>query len=68
MGIWPSFWWDPWWEPYWWYYPPPPVVVQEPPVYVQRPVYWYYCRSAQAYYPYVSSCPEPWVPVPATPG
>ena len=38
------------------------------PVYVQPPptqAYWYYCQSAQAYYPYVSSCPEPWIPVPA---
>ena len=55
-------WWDPWWA-----YPAPvsPVVV-EPPVYVQKsPAYWYYCPSLQAYYPYVASCPEPWVPVPA---
>jgi hypothetical protein len=27
--------------------------------------YWYYCPSASNYYPYVGSCPEPWVPVPA---
>lgn len=27
--------------------------------------YWYYCSSAGAYYPYVESCPEPWVPVPS---
>jgi hypothetical protein len=26
--------------------------------------YWYYCSSAQAYYPTVPSCPEPWVKVP----
>jgi hypothetical protein len=31
------------------------------------PVYWYYCRSLGAYYPYVPSCPEAWVPVPAQP-
>src|SRR5262245_54416821 len=24
------------------------------------PDYWYYCQSAGAYYPYVSTCPEPW--------
>ena len=63
IRVWPSF----WWEPYW-FYAPPPVIVQEPPVYVQPPptqAYWYYCQSAQAYYPYVSSCPEPWIPVPA---
>jgi hypothetical protein len=28
--------------------------------------YWYYCPSAQAYYPYVQTCPESWVPVPAS--
>ena len=26
--------------------------------------YWYYCSSAQAYYPTVASCPEPWIKVP----
>jgi len=26
--------------------------------------FWYYCSSAGAYYPTVSSCPEPWVKVP----
>lgn len=25
--------------------------------------YWYYCRSAGQYYPYVTDCPEGWVPV-----
>src|SRR5215510_5755706 len=30
------------------------------------PTYWYYCRSYAAYYPHVGSCPEPWVPVPAS--
>jgi hypothetical protein len=52
--------------PYWWAYPPPPVVVQPPPVYIQQPEpgYWYYCPSAQAYYPAVPSCPEAWVAVP----
>jgi Spy/CpxP family protein refolding chaperone len=46
----------------------PPAVVQGPPAYGQppAPLSWY-CRSAQAYYPYVSSCPEPWLPVPAPP-
>jgi hypothetical protein len=29
------------------------------------PAYWYFCPSYGAYYPNVSSCPEPWVPVPA---
>lgn len=55
-----------------------PVIVQEqPPVYVQQPQavppvpppppaqqpYWYYCPSAQAYYPNVPSCPEAWIKV-----
>jgi len=30
------------------------------------PSYWYYCRSYAAYYPYVVSCPESWVVVPAS--
>lgn len=29
--------------------------------------YWYYCRPAGAYYPYVGSCPVPWEAVPARP-
>jgi hypothetical protein len=29
--------------------------------------YWYYCDSAEAYYPYVNSCAEGWREVPATP-
>jgi hypothetical protein len=68
--------------PYWWYgppyyvYSPPPVVVQEPPVYVQQqpapaapasPGEWYYCESVKSYYPYVSTCPEAWIKVPARP-
>jgi hypothetical protein len=35
------------------------------PVYVPTtPGYWYYCPSAEAYYPYVTYCLESWVPVP----
>lgn len=30
------------------------------------PTYWYYCPSYAAYYPYVGSCPESWVLVPAS--
>ena len=45
-------------------YPAPAYVV--PPAYAPPPPsYWYFCRSAGAYYPYVPSCPEPWLPVPA---
>lgn len=57
---------------------PPPIVYREPPsaVLVPAPVivpqpdanqWWYYCRSAGAYYPYVSTCPTGWEPVPARP-
>jgi hypothetical protein len=68
--------------PYYWggYYAPPyytypaPTVVQEPPVYIQQPAapeptaYWYYCQSAQAYYPTAPSCSEAWIKVaPRTP-
>src|SRR6266516_4259622 len=76
VGVGPWFWGPPY--PYWWDYPPayyyaPPVVVQEPPVYIQQPAptapapeaYWYYCASAQAYYPTAPSCPEQWIQVPA---
>ncbi len=58
-------------------YTPPPVVIQsQPPVYVERPAapvetpasaYWYYCRSTQSYYPYVSECAEAWQRVSPTP-
>ena len=40
-----------------------------PPAYTYSPpssTYWYYCPSYGAYYPYVSSCPEAWVPIPAS--
>ena len=32
----------------------------------EAPAYWYYCPSYGAYYPNVASCPEAWVPVPAS--
>lgn len=60
------------WGPLW--YPPPvyygpPVVVERSPVYVETPTvvqaapaptYWYFCRPANAYYPYVRDCPSGW--------
>jgi hypothetical protein len=53
------------WGPGYIYAPPP--AVEAPPVYVEPgSAYWYYCPSAGAYYPSVPSCPEPWVPVPAS--
>jgi hypothetical protein len=62
--------------PTWGYYDPWPrtrvVVERQPVVYVQREVpaaqsapagYWYYCPDAQAYYPYVQTCPSNWLQV-----
>jgi hypothetical protein len=49
-------------------YIPPAVVVQPaPPVAPPPAQYWYYCPSANNYYPYIASCPEGWQSVPATP-
>src|SRR5262249_28124658 len=45
----------------WFYSAPPAYAYVSPP----QPYYWYFCPSAGAYYPYVASCPEEWVPVPA---
>ncbi|WP_097991063.1 hypothetical protein [Methyloterricola oryzae] len=49
------------------------TVPAAPPIYIQqsvspqssRPVsnFWYYCRSPNAYYPYVEECPGGWQPV-----
>jgi hypothetical protein len=65
------------------YYPPvvaePPVYIEQPPAtYVPPPApqaqapapqtgNWYYCESAQGYYPYVKECPSGWRMVPAQP-
>jgi hypothetical protein len=41
--------------------PPQVVVVQPAPLPVRPPErMWYFCESAQAYYPYVQSCFEGW--------
>jgi hypothetical protein len=45
-------------------YIPPHIYTPTPP---PPPQYWYYCRSANSYYPYVSSCPEGWQKIPAGP-
>jgi len=52
---------------------PDPSTSTEPPVTYGAPEqnYWYYCKDAQAYYPYVASCPGGWmrvVPTPPPPG
>jgi hypothetical protein len=44
--------------PYYGYYPPAYGY--------EAPAYWYYCPSYGAYYPSVESCPEAWVPIPAS--
>jgi hypothetical protein len=62
------------------YYQPAPVVVvpAAPPVYIERgdevaeqepedDQFWYYCRSAKNYYPYVKECPGGWQKVPPRP-
>jgi hypothetical protein len=40
----------------------PPAVSEQ-----ERGSYWYYCQGAQAYYPYVESCPGGWTKVIPTP-
>ena len=64
-------------NPYYPYYPYP--VYQQPyPIYGQpgsvyapsiapSVQYWYFCAAANAYYPYVASCPSGWRAVPAIP-
>ncbi len=74
-------WWGPYYPYYPYYYYPyhvaPPVVIREEPgEYVHRnmtpqasePVYWYFCRDPEGYYPYVKKCPKGWLKVvpPAT--
>jgi hypothetical protein len=61
--------------PFYAYYPPPlpyyydyaPGYYAPPAAIPQQQDYWYFCPSANAYYPYVQQCPEGWqavVPVP----
>lgn len=66
----PAFWYYP--PPYYhyppYYYPRTVVVPASPPVYIEQghpapappPSDWYYCREADAYYPYVDRCAGPW--------
>lgn len=69
VGIGLGTFWGPYWggEPYWPYEAYPPVVAPPPVVAQPSPHYWYYCDSAQAYYPYVPHCPGGWRPVTPTP-
>ncbi|MGE5384297.1 MAG: hypothetical protein ACM3SV_00250 [Betaproteobacteria bacterium] len=68
--------WGPWYPPPYYYYPPV-VIERSPPVYIEQstmpppsqPAYWYYCPTANGYYPYVKNCPVPWQTVsPRPPG
>ena len=68
-----------WFPPPWGYPPPvivTPPPPPPPPVYIEQSSpapsevvksqaadYWYYCKSARAYYPSVDSCAEGWLPV-----
>lgn len=50
------------------YIEPAPIYVQPAPAYAPPSVqYWYFCAPANAYYPYVTSCPSAWQAIPATP-
>ena len=41
----------------------PYSIPYDPPYSYVPPDYWYYCPNYGQYYPYVTSCPEAWVPV-----
>lgn len=75
---WNAGWGGGWYDPYpvygGWSTWNPPVVVERQPVVVQSlppgpapQSFWYYCQNPAGYYPYVSSCPGGWTPVPSTP-
>ena len=59
------------------YYPPAVATVPaQPQTYIEKgtaeeapgsPSYWYYCREANGYYPYVKQCPGGWEQVNPTP-
>lgn len=70
---WGAGWWGPgWWGPSVAVVSSPQVVMvpSEPRVFVERDApaapaaqpqqWWYWCQSAQGYYPYVSTCSEGW--------
>jgi hypothetical protein len=67
----------PYYYPSYYYYPPTVVAVPSaPPTYIERgapeeapgpAAYWYFCRDANAYYPYVKQCPGGWERVTPSP-
>ena len=65
VSIWGGWWWVV--GDGWYFYPAPVYPYPDPyvpPAVVSRSAgYWYYCGSANAYYPYVAQCPEGWQPV-----
>lgn len=74
VDVWLGPGWGPWWGPYYpYYYPyytaPPVVIKEEPGEYIHRtpeasePVYWYFCKDPEGYYPYVKRCPKGWLKV-----
>ena len=58
-------------NPYYPYYSYPvyqqPYPIYAPSVAPSSVQYWYFCPAANAYYPYVPSCPTEWQLVPAMP-
>jgi hypothetical protein len=59
-----------WWVvgPSWYFYPAPIYPFPDPyipPYAAPGAPAWYFCPPAQAYYPYVPTCPVPWQMVPA---
>ena len=64
--FWPGYWYD---DPFYYSYPynyrPLVVAPASPPVYIEQgqggaQPSWYFCDSANAYYPYVRDCPSGW--------
>ena len=45
------------------YYPSPSYDSTVPAPSAPQQAYWYYCKDANAYYPYVQSCPGGWTQV-----
>jgi hypothetical protein len=59
-----------WWVvgPSWYFYPAPIYPYPDPyipPYAAPGAPAWYFCPPAQAYYPYVPTCPVPWQIMPA---
>ena len=67
LPLWPGYWGPRYYYDYPYDYPPPAAYYPpSPPAYVEReapaqqPVWWYWCPSANGYYPYVKECPGGW--------